>query len=257
MAEPNDLSAVERRIRATATVRRIMHAIWVVSRSQYARATKLTTESITYYEWLDDAISRLAGDPVRKDGATLRVVFGPERALCGRLVRELCSATRSTDAYALVGSRLLAHERLRSRAVFATSGVISESAFEDKARELERLITTHAEGRSVELVFAVNARGELHHELLLAERRLLPQARVDSYSPPEQLLSSLIAQAFSGRITHALAQTLQAEVGARVLVAQRARSNCDDRLRKLSDQWRMVQKDQVTTELCEVVAARR
>jgi F0F1-type ATP synthase gamma subunit len=86
---------------------------------------------------------------------------------------------------------------------------------------------------------------------------LLPTATVDHYSGPALLLKEILAQAFGGRITHALAQSLQAELAARILVTQRARSNCDDRLRQLEDQWRVVQKEQVTTELSEVVAARR
>ncbi len=252
-----DLSSIERRVAATRTIRRIMHAIWVVSRSQYARAEKLSTESVKYYRWVDEALARLAGPAAVDESDKLSVVFGPERALCGGLVAAIEREIPTGQDFALVGARLTQNSELATRALFTLPGVSATADFDQRASELGHLLLEHERGRAVELVYATAPTGGIHRELLLAGRRLNPDPRLETYSPAATLLEAIIEQSLTGRVTHALAQTLQAELGARILIAQRARSHCDDSLAKLEEAWRVVQKDQITNELGEVVAARQ
>ena len=254
---PTSLEGVEALIGATRAVGGIMHAIAVVSRAQYALADELTQNSLVYYEWLDEAVARLAGPPVGNGSPALRILLGPERALCGNLTRAFEREVDDDPTLVLVGARLAQSPALAGKAVFATSSVSSGSDIEAKAAEIGEFMIRYGTDLDVELVFPVNSSGELHRELLLPRRRLDPDSRIDTYSPPQELLKVLLSQALlSGRIAHGLAQALRAELGARVLVAQRASTHCDERLRALEDERRVLQKEQVTSELAEVVAAR-
>ncbi len=256
MDEQRDLGGVERRINATRAVRRIMHAISIVSRAQYSRVERSTIESVEYYRWIDEALARLASRAREDAERRLCVVFGPERALSGGLHRALERAIPAGDEFALVGSRLLQNEELAAEAVFVSRGVSSLADVEVEAAELGRLLARHALGRDVLLLFPVTAAGAVHRELLFARRLLKPEACLETYSPVSALLEAVLAQALTGRIAHALTQTLQAELGARLQITQRAQTHCDDKLVILEDQRRVIQREQTTVELSEVVAAR-
>lgn len=252
----DDSLAIERRTRAVATVRRIMHAVWVVSRSQYARAERMTEASVAYYRWLDDAIERLSELDGSNERPRLCVVIGPERGLCGPLVRALEEAIPTDSPFALVGTRLARRSRLADRALFTAAGVANADEIERRATELGALIVEYGTGYDVELTFPISGTGTLHRELLLAARRPSPDARLDSYSPTATLLEAVLGQALGGRLAHALAQCSSAELGARILVAERARDHCDEQLQALRDLWAVQQKAEITAELGELTAGR-
>jgi F0F1-type ATP synthase gamma subunit len=261
-----DLQAVERRITAVQTIRRVMHAIGVVSQAQYSKAATLSHETVIYYQRLDHMIERLAGSSVRQAGSQLWLILGPERALCGSLVAALVKVIPRDQPLALVGSRLIQNEALRARAVFTTKGVSGAGEIEDKAAELGALILANvsnpigsaarAEPLGVELLFPCDASGATQHQPLIAGRRLDPESGFETYSKAEAVLTAALEQALAGRLAYGLAQTLQAELAARIMTSQRARSACDERLIELDGQWRFVQKEQITLELGEIVAAR-
>lgn len=257
MAE--DLQSAEefgRRSAAVSSVRQVMHALWAVSRANYARAERSTADSVTYYSWIDRIVERLAGPPLRgAPGPVLRVVLGPERALCGSLVSLLLKEIPPNQPVAVVGDHFLQSLPKRTRAQFTHRGASNDAELEPVAHSLASRLLSHAKNKSVELVYARAATGEVHHELLLAPRRHIPECDYDSYTDHERLLTAALSQSLEGRIAHSLGQTLKAELSARIQTAHRARQACDDALEELTANWRALRQEQVTMELSEVSAA--
>lgn len=259
---PATLAGVEASIAGVSAVRHVLHAIRALARAQLAPVERLAAESTAWLDGVQQILDRLTavagrGDPAdRRGAAELVVVIGPERAFCGGLPRQVHEAVPAGPV-ALVGQRLidLADEGMRARARFLLPGPASPDEVPDVARQIAEAVLASAPGR-VLLVHPARGAGALHEALLLPEPRRLRAWLPDTFSAPEVVVEAAVRELATGRLAVALADTLRAEVRARLAAADAAVHAADARLRDLAQAARVQRQEQITNEILEIVASR-
>ena len=76
----------------------------------------------------------------------------------------------------------------------------------------------------------------------------------DTYSSPSAILADAVRESIRGRFRVALAESLRAEIDARVLASERARRAVDRRIEELEGTLRIMTQEQITRELCDLYA---
>lgn len=256
-----DAAVIERRIGAVRSVRRVVHTIWALARAQLPQVEEAAQEASVYLDWVDGTIARLAGAPRVAAAATFTVVFGPERGYCGALPRRMLAAVPASGGVGLVGHRLVELARheptIAPRVRFSLAGAVTADDLDAVAHEVaEAVLAAERRDRSDAVAIRHPARNGLAEVLIVGGAREPLFQRPETFSPVRSVLDVAVREAVTGRLAVAVAETLLAEVRARLGAADRARRSCDDRLESLAASWRAARQDQITAELLEIVAGR-
>lgn len=257
-----DLVRVEETIEAVSAVRHVLQAIRALARAQLAPVDRLAAQSTHWLDEVQQVLDRLTA-PVDRSRESPRgvpsddvvVVIGPERAFCGGLPRRVREAVPAGPV-ALVGQRLidLADDELRARARFLLPAAASPDEVPAAARRIaEAVLATAPAG-----VRLLHPRGEgaLHDVVLLPGPRRVRHWLPDTLSRPEVVIEAAVRELATGRLAVALADTLRAEVRARLAAADAAVHAADARLKELAQAARVQRQEQVTREILEIVASR-
>jgi len=255
---PRQLVEAERAARAVSAVRQVVQAIWALARAQLPLAEAATAEAGSYLDWIEQAVERLAGPPSRAtQSETLWIVLGPERPFCGALAQRVLDHVPGRGPLVLVGRRLIDHaegdSRVHERNVLGLPGIASVHELEEGARRIASAILEVAHRGRVVLLYPRSTAEGLARRTLLAgprERALDPP---ETWSPLEQVLRAAIDELVAGQLAVGLAESLLAEVRARLLAADAARRGCDRRLGDLQQICRVLRQEQITAELTELV----
>ncbi|WP_428265076.1 F0F1 ATP synthase subunit gamma [Haliangium sp.] len=266
LADSGDLRVIERRIGAVTAVRQVLQAVWALARAQLPLVEAAAAEATQYLDWVDQVVDRLLGAPVaRPTGVVLHLVLGPERAYCGALPRQIVEALSrdlpARDRVGLVGRRLIEQAEgapaLAGRVSFGLPGAATHDELEARAYEVAEALLGHAVDAQIELHHPLHDRPGLHRTVLLAGERRLVSYPPETYSPRDEIARLALRESITGRLVVGLAETLRAEVRARIAAADKARGAADRKLDTLRQAWRAARQDQITSELIEVVAGRQ
>jgi F0F1-type ATP synthase gamma subunit len=259
-----DIDRLEHSLRATEAVGSVVRAVWALSRAQLPRMQEAVQDAITYLDWVDAVVDRLAGPPRPSElERSLTVVLGPERSFSGTLAQTILEHAPPTGPLGLVGARLGEVSRrdptLRERVVFEIPGPVSVDELADASADLTAAILASCADAPVDVLHphlgAGGARG-LRRTLLLATEREAGRSDYDLYSAADDVLRAAVREALTGRVRILLAQSLEAEIVARVDTADRARRAIEDRLETLARGLRVQMQEQTTRELLEIVSGR-
>jgi F0F1-type ATP synthase gamma subunit len=270
-ANPNDAAQIERQMIAVEAVRQIMHALWALSRAQLPTIERALAEVSAYLDWVDQLVERLAGRPVpaRTSSAageravvapehTLHVVIGPERGYSGALAREVLTSIPRRGAIGVVGRRLAELVRDEPELVpairFELPAASTPDETETLAETLAEAVLEHARQGHVELHHPRAGQSGLARQVILATARESAPGPPDSYSSLESVLEAAVRESVGGRLALAISEALRAEVVARIVATERARTACDERLEELRRSWRVAEQERTTSELIELGA---
>ncbi len=259
---PRDLAAVEARMASITAVQQVMSAVWALARAQQPRVEAAAAEATAYLDVAEQIVERLAGSPkidLTDDDDVLWVLVGPERAFCGPLARMLLQQLPATGALGLVGHRLrevAAQEPdLLERVVFTVDAASTPDELGLRADALATAILNA--GRTTVMLLHPDQGGpELHRSVLLAAARATAAEPPETFLPPHEVLEAAVLEAVAGRLAVALVEALRAEVRARLVAAEAARSSCDRRLGDLTQTWRALRQGAITQELIELTSGR-
>lgn len=258
---PADIAGLERRLGSVRAVGGIVQAIWALSKAQLAQVESFSQEASVHLDWVDEVVSRVAGPPLLRsdEPAPLYLVLGPERGFCGSLSREIGRALPSQVPLGVCGQRLLDHVRtqaaLRERVVLSLPGANSVDDLERVAARLAHAALEHGEGRRVRLSYVSMSPFRLRTvDLLPGPRATRTQRDFESYSTPERLLAVAVAESVTGHLRVALAESLRSEVRARAAAAELAKQSVQRQRDALTQALRVLQKEQITSELTELYA---
>lgn len=256
---PLDLAAIERRIAAVSSVRQVVNAIWALARAQLPQVEAASAEASTYLQWVDAVVDRLAGAPTRGDErAALTVVLGPERPYCGTLPRSIIDQLPAEGELGVVGRRLaeaIESDRLvRQRVRFSLPGPVTHEEAEPVARAVAAEVLDRAPRRTVTVLCPAPTGRALQRVTLLGGVRAPVGIAPETLSPFDAVLAAAVREASSSWLTVLLMQTLLAEVRARVVAAESARSACDAQLDEIRGAWRVARQEAITSEILEVVS---
>ncbi|MBX3232524.1 MAG: F0F1 ATP synthase subunit gamma [Labilithrix sp.] len=255
----NDVNAVERSIRAVTAIRQVVHAIWAVSRAQLPLVEQAASAAATYQRWVDETVERLAGPPQALEAAaTLSVVFGPERPYSSALARRIIEAMPAGDL-GIVGERLAEAVRqipeLDARVRFRSPGSVTHDDLHDVALAVARAVLQHGRDSAVVIVHVVDDDARLAVVPLLTAREPVDRPP-ETFSALGDVVATAITEATKGRLAVAAAETLRAELRARIAAADAARRACDDRRAELDRLLQSGRRETITRELLEIVAGR-
>jgi F0F1-type ATP synthase gamma subunit len=265
--EPRELARLEASLTATRAVGGVVSAVWALARAQLPRAERAVAEGFAYLEWLDRFVEEVAGSPLdAPPSRTLTVLLGPERPFCGDLAREVLEAAPPEGGVGLVGERLAetARRELDRPPRFVVAG---PAGVDDLAAVSARLAGAILEEVAadprperdlrVELVHLAERRGRPERVLLLPSRRERPRGGRDLFSPAERVAEAAVRESVIGHLHVGLARTLLAETRARAAMADRARRAVEEREEELVTALRVLEREQITTELIELAAGIR
>lgn len=256
-----DTPALERRLRAVTAVGEVVGAIWALAKAQLAQIETGSAEANVYLSWIDDTVDRLLGPPrPGVEGDTLTVVFGPERPFCGSLPREAARVLSGIrGSVGVVGTRFAqavhADGPLGARCVFSIPGVSSLDELDTGAERVGTVLLAHGGSAHVDLLYP-DLRGDMYRAVLLPRARLPPARVPDTFSPPAKIIAAALRGSIQARLVVALAQSLAAEVRARMATADKARDAIARRRDALEQAFQVLRQEQITTELNELHAAR-
>ncbi|MCB9676104.1 MAG: F0F1 ATP synthase subunit gamma [Alphaproteobacteria bacterium] len=259
---PHDLARVEQKIAAVGAVHQVMRAVWALARAQQPQVEAAAAEATAYLDVAEQIVERLAGRPATADVPSdhvLWVLVGPERPFCGPLARMLIEQLPETGPVGLVGHRL--HEvaaqdaALDARVAFRVPAASTPDELGHRAEQLATAILA-AEQRTVVVLHPERGGPELHRTVLLAGSREPAEDPPETFLPPAEVLAAAVLEAVAGRLAVALVEALRAEVRARLVAAEAARTSCDRRIADLSQHWRALRQGQITEELIELTAGR-
>lgn len=258
MSDQADLDVIERRCGSVRAVRQVVHAIWALARSQLPLAERAAAEASVYLDWVDQVVARIAGEPLPFPARdTLTVVVGPERPYCGGLPRRVLQQIPGEGRLGLAGARLVETARelpeIWGRTLFTTASSTSHDDHEDVGRALALAVLEHGRGAQIDLLHPVRDQVELRRVVLLAGRRAPAPTPPETYGALADVLDRAVTEALSSRLAVGAAETLRAELSARMTAADRARTACDRRLEELGAAWRAARQERITGELLEVV----
>jgi F0F1-type ATP synthase gamma subunit len=257
--DDRDLDAIERRIAAASAVRQAVHAFWALARAQLPHAEQAARNVAAYHLWTDDVVERLSGTVKPRDQpAKLLVVFGPERPFCGGLPAHVLAALPDEGDVGLVGRRLAdvvkRDPRVADRVRFALPAATVVGDQHVVARAVARASFEVCPSGDVELVYPRAGERTLVRAHFIAATREEPPEPPETFSPPEVVRNAALVEANAVLLAVATLETLHAEVRARVIAAETAKSACDRRLETLGEARRGARRDLITRELLEIVA---
>ena len=256
-----DIHVLERRIVATQAVRQVVHAIWALGRAQLPLARRAAADATVYLDWTDAVVARLARREPRLDvRQTLWVVFGPERAYCGALPRQIAAQIPHSGEVGLVGQRLTEVARaasgLEARVRFLLPGAVAHDEHGEVAERVAAEVLRHARDRDVVVLHPTHGQSQLHRAGLLVGGERLMTSPVSTLSPLGVVLEQAVRESVAGRLVVASAEALWSEVEARTAAADAARKASDSRLEELGTTLSSAHQEQTTSEILEVVAGR-
>lgn len=257
---------------------RTMKAMASVSIRQYERAvTSLQQYAETVEMGLAVVVQRV-GLPMStgREGTKGVIVFGSDHGLCGRFNETMCEyvSTHLEGApeplIVVVGSRVDAGLTVRGLKVeesFFVPGSVAGITLTVQ-QMLHKIDNWRSEGVEVVDLFhhKSSARGHYHpirQRLLPLEegffRRLVRRPWAGRSLPgftlqPDVLLAGLLRQHLFISLYRACAESLAAEHGQRLTAMQLAEKNIGERLNLLTQAYRQLRQEQITSELLEVVA---
>lgn len=259
MAEPTDVTALERSMRAVRAIKQVVHAIWALSRAQLPLVEQATTAAATYQRWVDATVERLAGAPLAiETERRLTVVFGPERPYSSALARRIVEAIPEGDL-GIVGERLAEIVRqfrsIDERVRFRCAGSVAHDDLHDVALSVARAILEHGRGAQV-VVMHPTGDGPKTSAIPLIVARELVDRPPETFSRLERVVEAAVVEAMTGRLAVAAAEALRAELRARIAAADAARRACEERLAELEGIWHLGRRETITRELLEIAAGR-
>lgn len=259
----NDLGSVERRMGSISAVQKVVSAVWALARAQQPRVEAAAAEATAYLDVAESIVSRMAGPASTEpedEHDVLWVVVGPERAFCGPLGRMIIDQLPPTGVIGLVGHRLLEvaeqDPELQARVVFRLSAASTPDELGQRAEALATAVLS-AQRSTVFLLHPNQGGPELHRSVLLSSARRAVEEPPETFLPAIEVLEAAVLEAVSGRLAVALAEALRAEVRARLVSAEAARTSCDRRLTELNRAWRTLRQGAITEELIELTAGRK
>ncbi|MCW5830922.1 MAG: F0F1 ATP synthase subunit gamma [Labilithrix sp.] len=253
----DDITAVERSMRAVGAIRQVLHAVWALSRAQLPLVEQAASAAATYQSWVDGAADRVAGAPYASTAArTLTVVFGPERPYSSILARRIAEAIPDGDL-GIVGQRLaetIGQSAETDRRVrFRCPGSVAHDDLHDVAFSVAKQILEHGRGAVVVVIHPLERSAELARVPLIAARGLVDRPP-ETFSPLARVVERAVVEAMTGRLAVAAAEALRAEIRARMEAADTARRACDERLVELEGALHLGRRETITRELLEIVA---
>lgn len=264
MAEvPHDLTRVEQKLGSVSAVQQVMRAVWALARAQQPQVEAAAAEASAYLDVAEQIIERLAGKPTEDEaeaGEMLTVIVGPERPFCGPLARMIVDQLPTDGQIGLAGHRL--HEavaqdpELDARVVFRVPAASTPDEIGARADQLAAAILEAAPS-TVVVLHPDRGGPELHRSILLAGSREPVEEPPETFLPAKHVLEAAILEAVAGRLAVALVEALRAEVRARLVASEAARSACDRNIAELTQHWRALRQSAITEELIELTSGRR
>jgi F0F1-type ATP synthase gamma subunit len=261
--DQQDPAQVERRIHAVEATRRIVHAIWALSRAQHPLAEASWVSASTYLSWVESSLERLTTvNSASRDGAPeIAVVFGPQRSFCGPLTRQIVSQIPTEGMLGLVGRRLSETVRseggIAARVAFSVEGAVAYDGHAEAARRVAEALAPHARRKRVVVLSPSRNSTRLRRAVLLADTLRMKSFPAATLADPKDVIDVAIRAGIEGRLAVASAGCLLAEVSARLSAAERARRACDSRLEELRGRHATARRDQITNEIVEIIAGQR
>lgn len=257
---PRDAAQAEAHLRAVSAVGRAVEAILALSTAQLPRVEEMAAEGSAYLDRVDRLVTKLAGPPVARAldvETSLTVVVGPERPWCGALTARVLAEVPLHGELGLVGAQLIASrpDGWSPRVRFARPGAADPAELPTVTHDVAAAILAAAGDRQVELLYPVGPRGRVERAVLLPGARAPAEALPETWSPVEEVLAAAVTEAAIGRVEVALAETLRAEVEARVARSRAASQACRNRSEELTDLLRVLRQEEVTREVCELASA--
>ena len=253
----NDISQVERRVGAITAVRRVVHAIWALARAQLPRVEEAAANSTIFLNELESIVDRFAfPSPPVAERRVLKVVLGPERPFCGSIHRSIAAEIPREGPIALVGARLreTADGALTARMAFGLEGPAGVDDLAEVAESIAAELLALEDIDAVELLHPVEGSSRLHRVSLIGGERPLRPEPPETFSPIEEVLHGAVEQLVASRVVVGLAESLRAEIKARISAADAARRACDEALEELEKVGRVLRKEAMTSEILELVA---
>ena len=262
MAEALDernIEAIERRIAAATAVRQAVQAFWALARAQLPRTEEAARQVEAYHRWTDDLARRVSGAfAPREAPPTLHVVFGPERPFCGGLPGLMSRALPQEGELGLVGHRLgdlvTRDPRVASRVRFVLPAATVIDDQRTVAIAVAKATFEACPTGDVELIYPRVTGRDVMRMRFLGAPRDQPDILPETFSPIEVVRAAALVESNAVLLSVAPLHTLLAEVRARVVSAEAAKSAADRRIDALSEARRTARRDLVTRELLEIVA---
>lgn len=252
-----DLVQVERRSVAVVAVRRVVHALWALARAQLPQVEEAAQQASEYLDAVEGVVNRLAepASPV-PEHEVLKVVLGPERSFCGSLHRQVVASIPEVGPLGVVGRRT--REALtaaqQARVVFTLDGPATVDELVEVTQAIAHEVLLRADAGAVELLVPRRlAGGGLERVVLLSGHRHVVAEPPETFSPVEEVLDAAIVELVQSRLVVALAESLRAEVQARISAADAARRASDEQLEVLEHARRVLRKEETTREILELV----
>jgi len=265
----DELHRIAGSLTAVRAVGSVISAVWALSRAQLPRVERAVADAGEYLAWLDRVVDDLAGPPLEAaPERSFTVALGPERPFCGDLGRGVLDGLPPRGEVGLVGTRLgeMGRRVLRNepeRIAFVRPGPTGIDDLAAVSGDVSRALLAHVSARRVPaedpiqvVLLHPGGRGAAPvQSVLLPARRGAPREDLDLFSPPAVVARAAAREGVTGRLRHALGWSLLAETRARAAVAERARRAVEDREAELTTALRVLEREQVTTELVELATA--
>lgn len=282
MANIKDL---KKKIKTTKSTFKITSAMKLVSASKLARAQQAITGARPYSEELQTTIktiSALVNDysheylvENKENKRTLLLVISANKGLCGgynsQLAKEVRSFISKTDLDVkvnFIGRKVRdlikndvnvgkSYTFEKGDANFAeVQTIANELGAQFKQGEIGRVLVAYNKFNSA-ISFTPTVRQVLPMTLDQGEKDLLKEKFPFDfkYDPnPQEILDSLIPEAYITGMYTSLLDGVAAEHGSRMVAMDNATSNCKDAIKTLTIKMNKLRQAAITTELIEVVS---